>query len=237
MGLDDRDYMRRDARELTQHRDRPFTPPPEPLSLPMTILWWVAVAFLLYKLYGWWPEKRVTPVRSSPAAVTLPTVPPPVARAPAPEEGISPPSARRPEPGRSPSVPEYRVQETHNPQTGGTIYHCKNYSGGTFWAQAPCSQHNALIDRIASVPAGLPFDQQVQLAEQQRQAAERNIALQSTPLAAPAATAGSKAECAQLDRRVEELDAMARQPQSGQTQDWIRAQRQNARDRQFALRC
>lgn len=37
--------------------------------------------------------------------------------------------------------------------------------GSTFWAQAHCSQHNALIDRIENV-ADVPWDQQVQQAEQ-----------------------------------------------------------------------
>jgi hypothetical protein len=53
----------------------------------------------------------------------------------------------------------------------------------------------------------------------------------------PAAAPSNKSECQSLDKQVEHLDAMARQPQSGQMQDWIRAQRQKARERQFSLRC
>lgn len=45
-----------------------------------------------------------------------------------------------------------------------TLYLCKAYNGSTFWAQAHCSQHNALIERMESV-ADVPFDQQVQQAE------------------------------------------------------------------------
>jgi hypothetical protein len=33
------------------------------------------------------------------------------------------------------------------------------------------------------------------------------------------------------------LPMAARQPQSGQTHDWTRSERRQARDRQFALRC
>jgi hypothetical protein len=47
----------------------------------------------------------------------------------------------------------------------GTIYLCRAYNGSTFWAQAHCSKHNALIERIESV-ADVPWDQQVQQAEQ-----------------------------------------------------------------------
>lgn len=43
--------------------------------------------------------------------------------------------------------------------------------------------------------------------------------------------------CARLTERVSYLDSMARQPQSGPTQDWIRGERQKARDQQFRLRC
>jgi len=44
-------------------------------------------------------------------------------------------------------------------------------------------------------------------------------------------------ECKALGANISHYDAMARQPQSGQTQDWISAQRRAARDRQFKLRC
>lgn len=46
-----------------------------------------------------------------------------------------------------------------------TIYQCKSYGGGTFWSSAHCSTHNALIEKIASVPDGMSFDQQVNVAQ------------------------------------------------------------------------
>lgn len=119
----------------------------------------------------------------------------------------------------------------------GTIYLCKAYSGGAFWSSAHCGTHNALIESIVSVPDNLPFDQQVNLAQQQR----RPVAAQTTTIVntvveqSPAVT--RNAECKSLDARVDQLDAMARQPQSGQMQDWIRGERQKARDRQFRIRC
>lgn len=61
-----------------------------------------------------------------------------------------------------------------------TIYHCKNYSGGTFWASATCSKHNALIDRIATVPSGMSWDQQVQIAEGQRRAAANQVSAEGS---------------------------------------------------------
>jgi hypothetical protein len=126
--------------------------------------------------------------------------------------------------------------EAPAPQTGNTIYLCNAYGGGTFWSQAHCGQHRALIERIFPVPAGLPFEQQVQLAEQHRR--ETAAAVYSAPVQVSTGIAESKArDCKALDAEVERLDVMARQPQSGQMQDWIRGKRQEARNRQFALHC
>lgn len=124
-----------------------------------------------------------------------------------------------------------------------TLYLCKSYGGGMFWSNTHCRQHDALIDRMESVPSGLPFDQQVEIARSQSDAAQ---SLYPTP--APAQPAAPQAQprtpretyqgpCEALDQRVVHLDAMARQPQSGRTQDWISAERKKARDEQFRLRC
>lgn len=235
MGLQDRDYMR-DRNRSASENEPPFRPPAERQSLLLMILWWLAIAYILFKMFGWWQEKNAIRAPVAPGSQQLPYVPPTVvvARPRTETSALERPSLPPRQTHAAPTA-ESRITETPRPQTGGTIYHCKNYSGGTFWAQAHCAQHNALIDRIASVPAGLPFEQQVDIAEQQRQAAARNIAIQNVPV--PAAVPSNKAECQGLDKQVEHLDAMARQPQSGQMQDWIRGERQKARDRQFALRC
>lgn len=46
-----------------------------------------------------------------------------------------------------------------------TIYKCRAYAGGTFWAQAHCKQHNALVESVANVPSGMSFDQQIAVAQ------------------------------------------------------------------------
>lgn len=134
----------------------------------------------------------------------------------------------------------------HGPCLAGSLYLCKTYGGAMFWSGAHCREHNALIDRIESVPDGLPFDQQVELAQQSRAAAAklyeatpRSRSTQSN--AAGAAQVpnlqGKAEECKALDAEITRLDAMARQPQSAQVQDWIRAEKKRARDRQFQVRC
>ena len=118
----------------------------------------------------------------------------------------------------------------------GSIYLCRAYGGGAFWSQAHCNQHNALIERIVSVPESLPFNQQVNLAEQQRQQAATTNTVTNTVITN--STAPSKdAECKALDAQITQFDAMARQPQSGQMQDWITGEKKKARDRQFGIKC
>lgn len=80
-----------------------------------------------------------------------------------------------------------------------TIYLCKAYNGSTFWAKAHCNQHNALIERIVSVPDGMPFEQQVEGARagvnsaQARQQSEENHAQRNQ-------------RCAQLQRERNQID-------------------------------
>ena len=122
----------------------------------------------------------------------------------------------------------------------GTIYLCKAYNGATFWSSEHCQMHQALIDRIVSVPANLPFDQQVNLAEQeraQREALSKPSSSQTVATTPQNVTNNKQAECASISATVAQLDSMARQPQSGQTQDSINVERRKLRDRQFALRC
>ena len=118
----------------------------------------------------------------------------------------------------------------------GSIYLCKAYSGGTFWAKTNCSQHSALVDSIVSVPDSLPFDQQVNLAEQQRHPTTLTNTVSNTVTTnSPAPSRG--VECKTLDAQITQFDSMARQPQSGQMQDWITGEKRKARDRQFQIRC
>jgi hypothetical protein len=246
VGLDDRDYMRernrRNFDNLVKDSAWPFTPPAEKQSFVGMVLFWVALAFILYKLYGWWEPRKTARANHVATATQQPTervqAPEPPRAAPG-VPGVDTAPARVLQASRqlyTPSPTPAAPVEVAPPQTSGTIYLCKNYSGGTFWAQAHCGQHNALIDRMASVPPGMPFDQQVQLAEQRR-AAIQTVVVHNAPVTTAAEAPSNKSECAILDNRVDQLDAMARQPQGASTQDGIRSERQKTRDRQFALHC
>lgn len=52
------------------------------------------------------------------------------------------------------------------PAQAEQLYRCRSYGGGLFWSQTHCQQHDALVDRIESVPSGLSADRQIRVAEQ-----------------------------------------------------------------------
>lgn len=122
--------------------------------------------------------------------------------------------------------------------SAASLYLCKSYGGGTFWSQEYCGQHSASVERIVNVPDSLPFEQQVQLGEQARMEGRR-LAAPPKPVrtAQNTESASTRDECASLDARIRDLDAMARRPQSGPSQDRITAERKEARDRQFRIKC
>lgn len=118
-----------------------------------------------------------------------------------------------------------------------TLYMCRSYGGGSFWTNTHCRQQNALVERMVTVPDGLPFDQQVRLGEQAR--AEGQRLLDASP-ARPVTTTNTQVtqnECAAIDARIQYLDQVARHPLPGPTQDAVAAERRGLRDRQFQLRC
>lgn len=119
--------------------------------------------------------------------------------------------------------------------TADTLYLCEAYAGGQFWSSGHCSKNQALIKRMFEVPGGLPFDQQVALGQQQLNSSTGSV--QAANVQRTAQASGTRAECAALKDRIVQLDALARQPQTGQTQDRIKEEKKQVRDRQFRLRC
>ncbi len=100
-----------------------------------------------------------------------------------------------------------------------TLYLSTAYSGGTFWASSHCRQHNALVERILSVPDGMSFQQQVELGQQQLdRLASPTGASQAHGADRAPPQPNRKAQCDTLDAKVKHFDALARQPQSGQMQ-------------------
>ncbi len=124
------------------------------------------------------------------------------------------------------------------PTQADTVFLCKSYSGERFWSSSHCGSQKAVIERMVTVPNDLPWDEQVKRAERVRQQGEAlTAAPPPAPPAPPQPRHDPKAECKRLAERVDHLDSMARQPQSGATQEWITREKKKTRDRQWALRC
>lgn len=156
--------------------------------------------------------------------------------APAPQQ----PARQTVERSQAPQ-PVYRAPQYEAPPARVTIYLCKSYAGSMFWTSGTCSSQGATIDRIATVPGAMSFQEQVTMASREADAA---AALYAAPAPAAAGMVGATdppaaqaSECAPIDQRIRSLDAMARQPQSGQMQDWIRAERMAVMSRRAALHC
>ena len=122
-----------------------------------------------------------------------------------------------------------------------TVYFCKAYSGGTFWSDTTCSTQRATIDRMTSVPASLPFAQQVAIARGEAQEAAR---LYESPQPGNAAAIDSaaparnrSATCDVYGQQVRGLDAEARRPLPGFRQDQIRAERMDVMSARARERC
>ncbi len=249
MGLQDRDYMH-------ERREQPFSPAPTREAPSWLIVLLIGTAFIAtYKGYDYWLGTAPTS-NPSVASVAVPEAVRPQATMSVPdrtERSVPPPPAwSRCEVGGKtvytdapcPAGTVHSVEASATPQLAEpnkilTLYHCKGYDGRTFWAKSHCNQHRALVDRMVNVPAHISFKQQLAIAEGQRSAAQPDTQQrQPTASLAPNAIHDAKRlECDHLEARVRHLDAIARQPQSAAMQDWIRGERQTARDRQFRLRC
>lgn len=206
MGVEDRDYYRERSRD-----DKPFSSPSAQTRtlkdwLYIAIFWIVLLLVLVkaakYLFPEEWARLKHLEVRSMPVEL-LKQLQPELA----PQMRVAPPVPVQAQP-ISPRTdgPQFPDARTSPPPTQAvsattTIYLCKAYTGGLFWSSAHCNTQRALIDRTATVPGSLPFDQQVQLAEAQRREAERLYNQQP----APAVQAASR--CMVLKAERESIDA------------------------------
>lgn len=190
-------------------RERPFTPPPEQPILRWlgALLTLLALAYAGYRVIEW---QRYSP----PAAAIKPVSAPP-----------SRTMEREPIPARSSTAPEVGARiVTKCLSNGKTTYSDGTCAAGEKTSQVLTEKNHNLMDAVR-VPAALPA------VEPSTQLAVITQGNQKPDYAA------MKAECAAWDERVKYLDAMARQPLDGQTQDLIRSERKQVRDRQARIPC
>lgn len=222
-----------------------FTDEPSPFR-PRSDSGWpvpalVLAVFASFALYTY--VSRV-PAHSEAPKIRSHTVPSPAAEPVVPTNQLDANTQRRVTPPVTPSpglmAPRAAPSDvTLDART--TIYLCRGYTGGTFWSDRTCGTQRATIDRMMTVPASIPFDQQVAIARgDAREAARLYESPQPVSAAAiePAQpTQNRPSICAIYDQQVRDLDAEARRPLPAFRQDQIRADRMNVMSARARERC
>jgi len=128
--------------------------------------------------------------------------------------------------------------DRHGPKTK-EIYLCRAPQGGLYWTVEHCGQRGWTIERTERVPANVSWEDQLAAARRNKADAEALAAPPAPTYYTPPQTQAisRSAECEALDAEVKRLDSMGRAGSRYYDLDWIRAQRKEARDRQFRLRC
>lgn len=219
MGLIDRDYMH-------EGRSRQaFTPAPEKsaVSTLFMVLVFSASLFFLYKLADWKINKRTSQVPSQTAQPLPQTIGQRFDRG----EAFSPPPTREP----SASASKQAI-----PQAGDRFITKCLANGKTSYGDGPCLG-GAVATHVATRADHnimMPVHVAVNIETEPTFSPAHIVIAQSI---SPPDHVAKKSECQLLDTHIKYLDSMSRQPQSGQTMDWIRDERKKARDRQFRISC
>ena len=204
----DPDFMNRDK------ADRPFGPAPErPLTHWIaTVLVLLALVYAGYRVWESSSDRASPPNTRQDTSATSQALPPP-------QTSAQPQSA-----APAPPAPGTRI-----------VSKCL-VNGKTLYSDNACPQGTAGTQVVTKADHNLMAG----LTPAQMTAADR-VRPAAPSISAFAPTEGSPSsnasECKALDEHIKYLDATARQPQSGQMQDWIKDQRKKVRDRQFALHC
>jgi hypothetical protein len=193
----------------TTGRDRPFSPPPESsvTNWLIKILIVVALVYLGFKLVNWQENSRQP-------SKAVETVYPNAEQPPSKATSSSPAQSR---PVEANVITKCVVQ-------GKVSYGDDGCPQGAITSKVATNTNQNLMAAV-KVPVAI-------------QATNQEQPLPMTAQVNPGeAYASLKAECAELEARIKHLDSVARQPQSGQTQDWILEERKKARDRQVRVPC
>ncbi|MDF2462048.1 MAG: hypothetical protein K0Q43_283 [Ramlibacter sp.] len=215
MGLADKDYM-----EDREERDYPGPWGPADLSVTYT-LWLVlascAIAYTAYKAWDWWVDthsKRIAPVATAAPAFRSPVTHPSL--------------TEKPQSNRT-------VVNAASTATGTVVIKCV-VNGKTAYvaSEADCAAQakttKVSVDPRQNLSDGLPNAEQVI----RRPSISGQVEMQ---IAEPDPNVQRRARCQAYEQEIKLIDERARQPLSGQEQDWLAAKRKKARDEQFRLHC
>ncbi|WP_404302696.1 hypothetical protein [Alicycliphilus denitrificans] len=121
------------------------------------------------------------------------------------------------------------------------IYLCRRPDNALFWVPDHCRGHGWTIERTETVPARVPWEQQLEIARAKRNAGEQLRQAAMVPPSVvqqyPDSGDAKASRCSYLDERIKDLDRMGRAGSRLYDLDWIRRERKSTRDEQFRLRC
>lgn len=182
----------------------PFRPRRESHSLAVTLFLLILAALALYTVSERIRADNPRGVRAELASRPVTKAAPPAPQRRAPAEVV-----------RRQEAPAYQRPPQEAPPARSTIYLCKSYAGSTFWTNGTCGSQRATIDRIATVPGALPFEEQVVIASREAAAAAElyREPMNALAVGATSPTPPQVSECLALAERIRALDAWARQPQ------------------------
>lgn len=191
------------------------------MSKEMVVSFLLACALVAGAVWLAFKSDRPTQQKTVPAAATSAHPPP----------AMSAPNSTLPSNMKS-NVAEQEARSTH-----GRVIKC-TMNGKTIYSDDKCPAGAKAQQVQLHDTAGIISPQKEVLSEltAPHQAAG-NIQVRSMQQPVTVSAQPKQAECDLLNKHIEWLDSMARQPQSGQMQDWIRQERREARDRQFAIHC
>lgn len=118
-----------------------------------------------------------------------------------------------------------------------TIYLCKAYSGDMFWSNVSCGQRQATVDRMVSVPDGIPWDQKVALGEAARSQGQALVNQQQPVQSGPLPQAARANECVNLLATMATFSNPSGVRRVGQTQDQQREYLERLEERRKRLQC
>ena len=211
MGMMDRDYAH-------EKRERPFEPSQgrRRSSTIKIILIFLALFYAFFSVGEWVLEQQATG-KSTPRLTISATV-------------VNPLNTQRPIAKVSPTYPATAptAVETHSITkcvlNGTTSYGDGPCAAGAIVTQVPIKFNHNLMDSVQLPVSRLaPYSttEEVVIAQNGSTSAERSL----------------MGRCGGLNQQIESLDDMARRPQSGQTQDWLKSERKKLRDEQYRLKC
>ena len=201
-------------------RERPFSPPPAPATgfVGKGLIFLLAL-FALYQGADWVLKQRL-PITARPAETSPAAQAPYTPKTPAAESFSAPQPSPHVDSASAPPIVKCVVN-------GKTSYGDTPCAIGAASSQLKTRRDHNLMAAVRP--------QAARPSAPEEAAQPPASAMPSRPMVDVAAA--RKTECQQLDAAIKQFDAESRQPQSAQRQDWIRSQRQNARDRQFRLSC